>query len=81
MRTKTALALGYMSDLQSQINSLSPAEKAKLLDQLWESLEGDSVSLTDAQQAELDLRIARHEQGSSNVIPWEQVRSDLFKKP
>jgi hypothetical protein len=28
-----------MSDLRSQINSLSAAEKADLLDTLWESLE------------------------------------------
>ncbi len=81
MRTKTALALAYMSDLRNQINGLSPAEKAELLDKLWESLEADSVSLTDAQRAELDHRIARHEQNPSNVIPWEQVRADLFKKP
>ncbi|MGD0908009.1 MAG: addiction module protein [Candidatus Acidiferrales bacterium] len=70
-----------MSDLRNQINGLSPAEKAELLDKLWESLEADSVSLTDAQRAELDHRIARHEQNPSNVIPWEQVRADLFKKP
>ena len=70
-----------MSDLRNQINGLSPAEKAELLDKLWESLEADSVSLTDAQRAELDDRIARHEQNPSNVIPWEQVRADLFKKP
>jgi len=81
VRTKTALALAYMSDLRNQINGLSPAEKAELLDKLWESLEADSVSLTDAQRAELDHRIARHEQNPSNVIPWEQVRADLFKKP
>ena len=70
-----------MSDLQDQIHDLSPAEKAELLDKLWESLEADSVSLTDAQRAELDDRIARHEQDPSNVIPWEQVRAGLFKKP
>jgi putative addiction module component (TIGR02574 family) len=70
-----------MSDLRNQVNSLSPAEKAELLDAVWESLEADSVSLTDAQQAELDYRIARHEQNPSNVIPWEQVRAGLFKKP
>jgi putative addiction module component (TIGR02574 family) len=58
-----------MSDLRNQINSLSPAEKAELIDTLWESLEADSVSLTDAQGAELDYRIARHEQNPSNVIP------------
>ena len=69
-----------MSDLRSQINSLSAAEKAELLDTLWESLEADS-SLTDAQRAELDYRIARHEQNPSDVIPWQQVRAGLFKKP
>jgi putative addiction module component (TIGR02574 family) len=57
-----------MSDLRSQINSLSPAEKADLLDTVWESLEADSASLTDAQRAELDSRIARHEQNASDVI-------------
>ena len=81
MRVKTALSLRYMSDLRNQVNSLSPAEKAELLDTVWESLEADSVSLTDAQRAELDYRIARHEQNPSKVIPWEQVRAGLFKKP
>jgi putative addiction module component (TIGR02574 family) len=70
-----------MSDLRSQINSLSAAEKAELLDTLWESLEADSASLTDAQRAELDYRTARHAQNPSDVIPWQQVRAGLFKKP
>ena len=70
-----------MSDLRSQIKSLSPAEKAELLDTVWESLEADSASLTEAQRGELDYRIARHEQNPADVIPWQQVRAALFKKP
>lgn len=70
-----------MSDLRSQINSLSAAEKAELLDTVWESLEADAASLTDAQRAELDHRIARHGQNPTDVVPWEQVRAGLFKKP
>jgi len=70
-----------MSDFRNEINSLSTAEKVELLDALWESLEADAVSLTDAQRAELDYRIARHEQNPSDVIPWENVRASLFKKP
>jgi len=70
-----------MSDLRNRIEGLSPAEKIELLDVLWESLEADEVPLTDAQRAELDHRIARHEQNPSDVIPWEQVRAGLFKKP
>jgi putative addiction module component (TIGR02574 family) len=70
-----------MNDLRSQINNLSPAEKAELLDTVWESLEADAGSLTDAQRAELDYRITRHEQNPSDVILWQQARAGLFKKP
>jgi len=68
-----------MNHLRSQIDSLSPAEKAELLDTVWESLEADSVSLTEAQRSELDYRIARHEQNPSDVIPWQQVKASVFR--
>ena len=69
-----------MSDLRHQIESLSTDEKAELLDVVWESLEADAASLTDAQRAELDYRIERHQKNPSDVIPWEQVSARLFKK-
>ena len=59
-----------MSDLRHQIENLSASEKAELLDAVWESLEADALSLTDAQRAELDHRIDRHEQNPSDVTPW-----------
>jgi putative addiction module component (TIGR02574 family) len=70
-----------MNDLRNQIESLSAAEKLELIDAVWESLEAGAASLTDVQREELDRRIAQHEQNPSNVIPWEQIRADLFKKP
>ena len=70
-----------MSDSRTQIENMSAAEKTQLLDAVWESLEADALSLTEAQRTELDHRIARHEQNPSDVIPWEQVRTALFKKP
>jgi putative addiction module component (TIGR02574 family) len=69
-----------MSDLRNQIESLSAAEKAELLDALWESLEADATSLTDAQRAELDFRIGRHEKNPSDIVAWEDVKADLFKR-
>jgi putative addiction module component (TIGR02574 family) len=69
-----------MGNLQNQIGSLSVAEKFELLDVLWESLEADGPVLTKEQQEELDYRVARYEQNPADVIPWEQVRADLFKK-
>jgi putative addiction module component (TIGR02574 family) len=80
MSSETALGYSLMSDLRSQIKSLSPPEKAELLDTVWESLEADAASLTDAQRVELDYRIARHEETPSDVIPWDQVRTGLFNK-
>ena len=67
--------------LRQQIESLSASGKAELLDAVWESLEADALSLTDAQRAELDHRIERHEQDPADVIPWQLVRASLFKKP
>ena len=70
-----------MSALRDQIANLAAAEKAELLDEVWESLEAEALTLTDAQRAELDSRIERLEKNPSAVIPWEKVRSDLFKRP
>jgi len=69
-----------MSDLRKQVAGLSVAEKVELLDAVWESLEADRSLLTEAQRAELDYRTTRHEQNPSDVIPWEQVRTDLLRK-
>ena len=70
-----------MSNLRHQIETLSAAEKAELLDAVWESLEADAASLTDAQRTELDHRLARHDRNPSDVVPWEQVKAGLSKKP
>jgi putative addiction module component (TIGR02574 family) len=68
-----------MSNLRNEIGNLSAAEKFDLLDALWESLEADEVSLTDAQRSELDYRLGQYERNPDEVIPWEQVKAGLFK--
>ena len=70
-----------MSALRDQIANLTASEKAELLDEVWESLEAEAARLTDAQRAELDSRIERLERNPSDVVPWEKVRADLFKRP
>jgi putative addiction module component (TIGR02574 family) len=69
-----------MTDLRQQIGSLTPDEKAELIDELWESLEADARPLTEAQREELDRRLDLYERNPSDVISWEQVRADLFRK-
>lgn len=69
-----------MGDLRDQIDGLSAAQKIELLDAVWQSLQADALSLTEAQRQELDSRIARYENNPSDTIPWEKVRADLFRK-
>jgi putative addiction module component (TIGR02574 family) len=69
-----------MSMLPSQISSLSVAEKFELLDALWQDIEAHTPALSDEQSAELDRRMAKYEQDPSAVIPWEQVKADLFRR-
>ena len=70
-----------MSDIQNEIGNLSAAEKFELLDTLWESLEAEELSLTDVQRDELDYRIGQYKCNPDEVIPWEQVKAGLFRKP
>jgi putative addiction module component (TIGR02574 family) len=76
MKSKAAV----MSNLQKEIGNLSAAEKFDLLDELWESLEADELSLTEGQRDELDYRLGQYERNPDEAIPWEQVRAGLFKK-
>lgn len=69
-----------MTEFRQQIGSLTPDEKAELIDELWESLEADALPLTEAQREELDRRLHLYDRNPSDVIPWEQVRADLFRK-
>lgn len=70
-----------MNNFKSEIEGLSINEKVELLDVLWKSLDAESGDLTEAQRAELDSRLAHHEQNPLDVVPWEQVKKNLFKRP
>jgi putative addiction module component (TIGR02574 family) len=65
-----------------ELLKLPAAERVEIALALWDSLEDAEldalVPLTDEQKAELDRRLAEHEQNPTSAIPWEQVRRDLL---
>jgi len=69
-----------MTDLRQQIGSLTPAEKADLIDELWMSLEADAPSLTEAQRTELDHRLATLEHDRADAVPWESIKAELTRR-
>jgi putative addiction module component (TIGR02574 family) len=57
------------------IAHLSPDERLRLLDELWESLSAapEAIPLTDAQREELDRRLDELDREGPVGIPWEEV--------
>ena len=62
-----------MSEPAINIEKLTPEERLRLLEKLWDSLSDGDVPLTAAQRAELDRRLDELEQEGPTGIPWEEV--------
>lgn len=64
-----------MSTPAFDIARLNPAERLRLIEELWESLRGnpDAIPLTDAQRREFDQRLDEIDRGNDSGIPWEDV--------
>jgi putative addiction module component (TIGR02574 family) len=52
---------------------VSPEERLRLLEQLWDSLSDDDGPLTPAQREELDRRLDELDRDGPSGIPWEEV--------
>jgi len=61
------------------LDSLSPEEKLRLLEEVWDSLAADPsrVPLADWQRRELDRRLDELEREGPTGIPWERVLSEI----
>ena len=72
-----------MSKPALNIDSLSPKERLRLIEELWESLSEspDAITLTDAQREELDRRLDDLERSGPQGIPWEEVLQQIRTRP
>ncbi len=64
------------------IDRLSVEERLALVEDLWDSIaeESAATSLTDAQRAELDRRLADHDANPNDVVPWEEVKASITER-
>jgi len=67
---------GAMKELG--IDQLNAEQRLSLIEEIWESLEEPSVPLTDAQRAELEIRIADHQADPEDVVTLEDVRKSVL---
>jgi len=61
---------------------LDAAERIQLVEDLWDSVAADveDVPFTDEEWAEIQKRRAEHAQDPTSAIPWEEVRTQLYRR-
>ena len=61
------------------IAKLTPDERLRLIDELWESLRvtPEAVAVTPRQRDELDRRLDELERGDVALVSWDEVRRRL----
>jgi putative addiction module component (TIGR02574 family) len=68
-----------LHEIYSEATELSDRERAELAGMLLESLESElDPSIEAAWADEVERRIRQVDSGEVKLIPWEQVRADLF---
>jgi putative addiction module component (TIGR02574 family) len=67
---------------RKDILNLSVAERIELIGDLWDSLAEvpEAVTLTEAQQAELDRRLDAHREDPTAGAPWPVLRARIDKR-
>jgi putative addiction module component (TIGR02574 family) len=68
-----------MSKSALNISEMSPEERLRLIEELWDSLNETpgTVPLTTAQREELDRRLDDLERSGPEGIPWDQVLQQI----
>jgi putative addiction module component (TIGR02574 family) len=63
-----------------EIGRLTPPEGLELIAQLWDSLDNEQLPLTEAQQAELDRRLACIDDDRRNGVTWAALKAELEQR-
>jgi len=71
-----------LSTTLAEIASLSVDERIRLVEAIWESIttEPGQPELTEAQQQELERRLAAHTASPEDVAPWEEIKAQALAR-
>lgn len=66
-----------MSEAAIDLEGMTPEERLRLLERVWDSLSDKDVPVTEAQRKELDRRLDSLERDGVQGIPWDEVLERL----
>jgi len=72
--------MGHQLD-STELRSLPVAERLKLIEDLWDSIDPATLPLSDWHRTEIDHRLDALDKGASVGAPWEDVRRRIAGKP
>lgn len=66
-----------------EITTLSVEDRIDLVQAIWDSIAAEQAypNLTEAQQQELDRRIADYETNPDDVLTYDEIKASLRKRP
>ena len=60
-----------------EILDMSVSERILMIEKIWDSIDHENISLTEAQQKELDRRLDRYTKGETKFVSWESIKQEL----
>ena len=71
-----------LSTTLAEIVALSVDERIRLVEAIWDSIaaEPGQPALTEAQQQELERRLAAHTASPEDIVPWREVKAQALKR-
>ena len=66
----------------TDVLSLSVSERIQLVEDIWDSIAATvpAPGMTEAQQAELDRRLAAHEKDGQSGTSWAEVKQQVLDR-
>jgi putative addiction module component (TIGR02574 family) len=62
----------------SELTSLPVADRLRVVESLWDSIEADApVTIAPEQHAEIDRRVQAHEANPDELLTWDEVLDQL----
>ncbi len=71
-----------LSTTLAEIASLSVDDRIRLVEAIWDGIvaETGQPGVTEAQQRELERRLAAHRAAPQDAIPWEEVKAQALAR-
>ena len=66
--------------LISKVKELTPTERLEFIEAVWETMDSEDVSVTPAERALLDARIAELRDNPGDESAWSDVRERLKRQ-